>query len=319
MEKVLVIGGLGFVGYHIVNELQSRNYLVNIGSRSAKDDMYAKAPIVHFDLKGMTDEQLESVINDFDHVIFAGGADDRTIPKGNAEAFFYNENVVTCVRLIKICNRKGVKKMIILGSYFSHFNREKPEWKMAEHHVYVKSRKLQQEESEANSDGSTAVVTLELPYIFGATPGRTPLWKPLVKYVKSIPVLFYTSGGTNMVSVESVAQATFGAIEYAKHKDRWIVGGDNISWKDMLGMFSRSLGKKRIVITVPTFIVRFFSSLVSFFFKVSGKQTGLNLFHFISTQSANTYLDTEDSMKVLKYSKSNIQKAIDDTVRSCGY
>lgn len=319
MEKVLVIGGLGFVGYHIVNELQSRNYIVSIGSRSSKEDEYSKAPIVHIDLKGMSDAELKSVLADFNHVIFAGGADDRTIPKGNAEEFFYNENVVPCVRLIKTCNKTGIKKMIILGSYFSHFNREKPEWKMAERHVYVKSRKLQQEETEAISDGSTAVITLELPYIFGATPGRVPLWKPLVKYVKSMPVLFYTSGGTNMVSVESVAQAVNGAIENAVHKDRWIVGGENVSWKEMLGMFSKSLGKKRIIITVPTFLVRFFSFLVSLFFKVSGKQTGLNLYHFISTQTSKTYLNTEDSMNVLKYSKSDIQKAIDDTARSCGY
>jgi nucleoside-diphosphate-sugar epimerase len=190
---------------------------------------------------------------------------------------------------------------------------------MAERHVYVRSRMLQEEETEQNASDRLSVVTLELPYIFGAAPGKTPLWKPLVKYINSMPILFYTSGGTNIVTVEMVAKATVGALENAKHGERWIVGGQNVTWKQMINMFADGLGKKRKVITVPTFIVRFFSFLTMLFFKITGKQSGLNIYHFISTQTAFTYLDTTESKRVLKYADDDLQQSINETVKASGF
>lgn len=316
---VLIIGGQGFVGFHIIRELKANGYLVTIGSRSSVQDEQSIAPIIHLDLKGMADDELISLIKNFDHIVFAGGADDRTIPNENATKFFYNENVVPCVRLAKLCNGLKVEKLIILGSYFAHFNRVRPEWRMAEQHPYVRSRMLQEEETEQNAGDGLSVITLELPYIFGATPGKIPLWKPLVKYINSMPILFYTGGGTNIVSVEMVAKATVGAIENAKHADRWIVGGQNVTWKQMIGMFAKGLGKKRIVITVPSFLVRFFSLLTMIFFKIARKQSGLNIYHFISTQTAFTFLDTNESKKVLKYADDDLQRSINETVKASGY
>jgi nucleoside-diphosphate-sugar epimerase len=158
-----------------------------------------------------------------------------------------------------------------------------------------------------------------LPYIFGSAPGKTPLWKPLVKYINSSPILFYTKGGTNIVSVEMVAKATVGAIEHAKHGEKWIVGGINVTWKEMINMVARSLGKKRSIVTIPSFIVRFFSFLTMIYFRITHKQTGLNLYHFISTQSSLTFLDAEESKKVLKYEDGNLQQSIDETVRASGF
>jgi dihydroflavonol-4-reductase len=318
-NSVLIIGGLGFVGYHIIRELKNKGYHVKIGSRSTLMDEHAEAPIIPIDLKFMKDEELRLILQDFDHVIFAGGADDRTIPKEDAAQFFYNENVVPCVRLAKLCNDLNTQKLIILGSYFTHFNRVRPEWKMADRHVYVRSRMLQEEETIDCSNGKLTVTILELPYIFGAAPNKVPLWKPLVKYINSMPILFYTAGGTNIVSVEMVAKATVGAIEHAKHGDKWIVGGQNVTWKEMIQMFALALGKKRTVITVPTFIVRFFSLLTVGYFKISGKQSGLNIFHFITTQTAQTYLDTDESKRILNYKDDNLQRSINETVIASGY
>lgn len=318
-KQVLLIGGLGFVGYHIIRALRSQGYTVTIGARSLNQKTKAEVPIIHIDLKQMSEAEITSILENFDFVIFAGGADDRTMPNEDAGKFFYNENVLPCVRLAQLCNGLKVEKLIILGSYFAHFNRVKPEWKMAERHVYVHSRMLQEEETEKNADDGLSVITLELPYIFGATPGKIPLWKPLVKYINSMPVIFYTSGGTNIVSVETVAKATVGAIENAKHGERWIVGGDNVSWKQMIKMFAQGLDKKRIVITVPNFIVRFFSFLTMLYFKITGKQSGLNIYHFITTQTDFTYLDTAESKRVLCYEEDDLQRSINETVKASGF
>lgn len=318
MKNVLLIGGFGFIGHHVIRELKSNGYNVMIGTRKLTVD-HQEVPSVLFDLKNMNDNQLIAILKDFQFVIFAGGADDRTMPNEDAAQFFHKENVLPCVRLAQLSKDLGVLKLVILGSYFAHFNRVRPDWKMAERHVYVRSRMLQEEETEKNASDGLSVVTLELPYIFGAAPGKIPLWKPLVKYINSMPFIFYTTGGTNIVSVEMVAKATVGAIENAKHKERWIVGGDNVTWKQMIKMFAKGLGKKRTVITVPTFIVRFFSLLTLGYFKITGKQSGLNIYHFISTQTAFTFLDTAESMKTLHYSNDDMQRSINETIKASGF
>jgi dihydroflavonol-4-reductase len=313
-NEVLVIGGTGFIGYHLIGELKRSGYLPTVGSRSS--DSFPEK-ITHLDLKAMSDDQLRAILRKFDYLIFAGGVDDRTKPDEDASVFFYNGNVVPCVRLALLCRDLPVKKIIILGSYFSHFDRIRPEWKMSARHPYVKSRKLQHEETVVASEGKTGIVTLDLPYIFGSSPGKVPLWKPLVKYIRSSSTIYYPDGGTNIVSVEQVARATVGAIKHADHNESWIVGDRNVSWKELIGLFATAIGKPRTVVTIPTFIVRLFASIYWALSHLFSWRSGLHPFHFVTVQTANTFLDTQLSMARLGYSHADMQKSIEQTVRAC--
>ena len=317
-RKVLVIGGLGFIGYHLVCQLREAGYQVSVGSRTV--GCVESGGALYLDLHSMKDEQLQSILREFRYVIFAGGVDDRSsVPSGDAASFFYAGNVRPCVRLAELCRDLPVQKIVILGSYFAHFNRVRPEWKMAERHPYVRSRKLQHEETVLASQGKSEIVTLDLPYIFGSAPGKTPLWKPLVKYIRNSPIVFYTNGGTNIVSVEQVAKATISAMETASHNESCIIGDQNVTWKELIALFSLALGKKRWVVTVPDCIVRFFALILRIFFCLTCKQSGLDPYHFISTQTANTFLDTQPAMERFRYARADMQKSIQETVRACGY
>jgi dihydroflavonol-4-reductase len=320
MKQVLVIGGKGFIGYHLIHSLKEKGYGVAIASRR-NDSLgdYCGFPIVHVDLATFSDQEIKEVLVKYQVVVFAGGADDRTMPNEPAAPFFYRENVVPCVRLAELGKQVKLEKLIILGSYFTYFNRTRPEWKMAERHPYVRSRVLQQEETIHTAQGVVKVEVLELPYIFGSSPDRIPLWKPLVKYIKSTPLVFYTKGGTAMVGVEEVSKAIIGAIEYEGVECLWQIAAENKSWKEMIKMYGQALGKDRKVVSVPTFLVKFFAWLTRATFKVLGKQSGLDLYHFIDTQTCYTYLDSEHSMKLLNYGKGNLSKSIEDTVKGSGF
>jgi hypothetical protein len=51
------------------------------------------------------------------------------------------------------------------------------------------------------------VMVLELPYIFGAMPGRTPLWKDVfIERFFRAPVICFPRGGTTMIHVRAVAR-----------------------------------------------------------------------------------------------------------------
>ncbi|MDA7501987.1 NAD(P)-dependent oxidoreductase [Chitinophagales bacterium] len=316
-QKVLVIGGLGFIGYHIVNELKQQGFEVEIASRKKKLKQIYKAPVVQVELPAMSDEELLEVLSPYNSIIFAGGADDRSIPQGDVDEFFYNGNVRPCLRIAQLSHKLPINKMIILGSYFSHFARSRPDWKMIERHPYLKSRLQQLEKTIEAASEKLHVSCLEIPYVFGSTPGLTPLWKPLVEYIAKSPIVFYTKGGTNMVAVEQVAQAIAGMLKTKQRRDHWLMVGDNLSWKQLIDLISSAAGKKKTVISLPNFVVRIAALFTKFYFRLKGKNSGLDPYHFIETQTAETFLYDEESPLYLKYDKSDIAKSVGETVRAC--
>lgn len=317
-KKVLIIGGQGFIGFHIVRELQTHNYQVTIGSRS-KTTSNSSAPTIQIDLHDMSDNDIRTIVSNFDFIIFAGGADDRSFPKKPAETYFYNENVIPCTRLVTICKDLEVEKLIILGSYFSYFHRLRPEWQLTEKHPYIKSRVLQHVETVLAAKEKTTIITLEIPYVFGATPNKITLWKPLINYINNWPIVFYSKGGTNIMSVTQVAKATIGVIKHINTNQQIVLGNENVTWKQLIEMIAKSLDKKRIVISIPTFIVKFFAYLTKIYFRIRKKQSGIDVYHFVKVQASKTYIESQPSIKLLNYQKVDMQKTIDETVEACKF
>lgn len=316
--KVLVIGGRGFIGTHILKVLTENGLEVTIAQRSTSSTSESDFPLIHLDLASIAVEALAELLKGFRYVIFCGGADDRTMPIGDAADFFYAENVVPCVKLAEASSAAEVEKMVILGSYFTHFDREVPAWNLAATHPYIRSRQLQQTESIEAAHNGLQVSTIEIPYVFGAAPGKTPLWKPLIDYIRLTPVVFYPKGGTNIMSVQQVAQAVLGVLNVSSYRSHWIVGSQNVSWTQLVQMIAAALGKRRSVILVPTSMVYIAAWLVRLYFTLASKQPGLDLYHFIDVQTAHTFLNVEDSMRELGYEPADMQAAIEETVKACG-
>jgi dihydroflavonol-4-reductase len=318
MKKVLVIGGEGFIGWHIVQTLcRSSRFEVELLSRSPKPNPFPELKLHIYNLWQSEETKVIAFLSNYDYIVFAGGSDERVSIEGKAFDFFYAANVVPCTKLVAWAEKASVQKVIILGSYFTTLNRSFPEWKMTEKHPYVASRVAQQQESIASSSGKTAVVILELPYIFGSVPHKIPLWKPLIDYVKSSYLIFYTEGGTNMVAVETVADAVKGAIESAKHGDCLFVGDENWTWKQMLEEIALNLHKKRKIVTIPNGIVKFFAQIYLIYLKATKKEFGLNPVEFIKTQTESTFLDAKQTQQYLGYDNSDLNIAIAQCVRKC--
>ncbi|MDZ7935049.1 MAG: NAD-dependent epimerase/dehydratase family protein [Emticicia sp.] len=311
MKKVLIIGGEGFIGWHIVGALnRSNRFEVELLSRSPKTNPFPDLKLHEYNIWQSQEVDVIAFLSNYDYVVFAGGSDERVPIVGKASDFFYEANVVPCKKLVSWAEKASVQKVIILGSYFTTLNRNFPQWEMAKNHPYVASRVAQQQESIAASSGNTSVVVLELPYIFGSVPHKIPLWKPLIDYVKSSYLVFYTNGGTNMVAVETVANAVLGAIDLAKHGDCLFVGDENWTWKQMLDEIAQNLQKTRKIITIPDGIVLFFARIYLAYLKIFNKEFGLNPVEFIKTQTEFTFLDAKQTQQYLKYDNSDLSIAV---------
>lgn len=319
--KILVVGNTGFLGYYIVQTLLANGHHVTGVSLTPAPKELPDLPLMRqvlADLNQLSDEELLELLDGMEGLIFAAGVDDRTIPAAPAYPFFHQANVESTRRLMRLARRAGVRKAVILSSYFVYFARLWPEMKLGEKHPYIRSRLEQIDAANEEAGDELNVSFLLLPYIFGVLPGKIPLWKPLVDYIGSrLPWVFYPAGGTAMVSVDEVARAAVAALERGEAGMEYPIVSHNLSWVEFIGGIQKYLGKPKPVFTLPNWLVRQGARFLEFGIRRKGKESGLDPLAFIDLQTRNTFMDPEFSSNLLGYAHGNFDLALKETVEFC--
>lgn len=314
--KVMIIGGTGLLGYHAAHELLERGHQVSILALPPlpAEDLFPPEVQIHLsNFNQLSDGEVEQILLGHDAVVFAAGVDDRVTPKAPANRFFHNHNVKTTQRLVQIARRAGTSCFIILGSYFAYFHRVWPHLELTRHHPYIRSRVEQHEAALEAAGDELVVITLELPYIFGVMPGRLPLWKPLVEYAASPLPLFYPRGGTTCVTVTQVARAIAGAVESGT-PGRYPVGGENLSWTELMSRIAHHSGRRKSVITLPDWLVKAGARLLKSWHALRGKESGLDPVQFIKLQTSHTFIEPESSKSGANDLSDGLDEALRETV-----
>lgn len=320
--RVLVVGGTGFLGYHATLTLLARGHAVTSVSRRPPAPQMQLPPSVAvrtLDSEALDDDGARRLCQGHEALVFAAGADDRTTPPAPAYPFFHRANVETAARLFAAARAAGATRGVLLGSYFAHFDRLWPELALAQHHPYIRSRREQERACQEAAGSSLALAILELPYIFGAMPGRRPLWAPLFGYLARSPLVLYTAGGTNAVSVEDVAQAIAGALERPGATGVHLVGDENLTWPALIARLLRPLGKRRRVLTLPRSLVTLTARAVRLVHRLKGRQAGLDPVEFVKLQTRETFFDPAPARAALGFTGGGLDQAIAATATASGF
>ncbi len=329
MQRVFVVGGTGFLGYHAIQEFLAKGWGVTaLGlppahplNPSVTASGHALYPdtvnIILQNLDAASDEELLALLRGHKALVFAAGLDDRYTPKKPAYPRFYKANVESLRRLLILAKKAGVKRTVVLGSYFAHFNHLWLELKLAERHPYIRSR-LEQEKAATSIPGLDGMV-LELPYIFGALPipGWKPLWTPLVKYIRFSRIILYMKGGTACISARTVGRAILAAVERGEAGMVYPIGQENLTWTQMLTRLARADGRTLKVVTLPTWAIKLGMFGVLLIHKLQRKESGLNMGYFAQLQTAETFLDPQPSKEALGYQTGSLDEAFQETVEAC--
>jgi dihydroflavonol-4-reductase len=318
--RIFIIGGTGFIGSHTVLRALEEGYEVSILNRSLSE-IPGLFPGTVKTYKGdaalLPEEKMEEMLRNHDVLVYAFGADDSYLPATPAYSYFHLYNVETTARICRCAKKARVKRIVILGSYFCHFNRVWPEMRLAEYHPYIRSRVEQEKIAIENSSPDLEIMVLELPYIFGVAKGRVPLWKPLVDYVLSGMPLFYMNGGSNMISVKSVAEAVLGAIKWGKGGECYAIGDRNLSWRELLNKILFYGKKNKTVKIVPDWLIKAIGAIVQFMIFLQRKESGLNPRMFMRVQTKETFFDPAPAQKALHFQGGGLDEAVSDTVIAC--
>lgn len=307
------------MGTFISNELISCGYKVStitLPPLPAKESIPKFSNIYTADLFSLSDKEIKKIIKKMDAVIYAAGLDDRVMVKKPAYPKFLKANVTQCSRFLDLAKEAGVKKAVILGSYFTYMHKKFPKLKLTAVHPYINSRNIQLQSVLKKNCSTFQTMVLELPYIFGAIPGKTPIWKPLVTYLNKGPVsLFPRFGGTAVVSVQQTAKACVTAVETLSGGKAYPVFSANFTWSRFISIILKSLNKKKLVLHLPKFMFRLYGSMVGNKHKKKGMESGLDLARLADIQYKKAFIRQEDSP--FNLSSEDLNQVFLDTINEC--
>ena len=327
-KKLLILGGTGFLGYYTTMLALKKGY--EVGSISLDDvnleGWYPKEVKVQFtDLFETDEDTLVKMMKGYDYMIYSVGPDDRETPKAPAYDYFHRRLVVECAKCFRAAERAGIKKAACFNSYFAYFARRNPELKLEEKHPYVRCR-VEQAKLLNEQKKKMEVVVLEFPYIFGVMPERMPIWKSvfLDRYANGHKRIFFPKGKTTMTSVEHIAEAAIGAIEYGKDGERYPVGDENQSFDFMLNtMTGAVLPKPRKIIHPAKWMCKMGGNMVAKAEKKQGNEPGLNLgliMKEIMCSDTASCIEPEVLDKVaaeLHMTRGGLKESIEKTMHRC--
>lgn len=240
--KVLIVGGTGMIGTHFATHLREQGDDVTLAARSEPEagTVAAEFPVLFGDYSagGFTADDLAP----FDGIAFAAGNDIRHLPRGVDTAEFWERTQIGGVpRFAALAKKAGVRRFVQIGSYYHQVQPE-----LVQTNEYVRARALADERMRALADADFAACTLNPPSILGVIPGA-PL-KRIARFVRwadgekpEVPN-FAPAGGTNYMSVRSLAQATAGALHGGEAGKAYLVGDANWSFREYFQAFFDAAG-----------------------------------------------------------------------------
>lgn len=319
MENVFITGGSGFIGGNIVKKLLSRKYKVKVLIRDYRN-------LLHYDWK----DEIEIVYGDIlEPESFKGQMDNCSIVIHSAAliAFWnrlwnkvYKVNVEGTRNIINEAKKTKCRKFVHISSVATIGYGENNEpinenhlYNWSKHNICYMETKKQAEEEVLNASKNGLNATIVNPanvWGVGDYRGRRT---PVLKVLK-LGFPFYVNSGTNFVDVDAVTDATINAIELGKKGEKYILGGENLTIKDFLGIIAEELNVRKPFIPIPRFPIVMASYLQEFLGRitnVSPKPAASQLCFL----GKGIYYDSTKAIKELKMPFIPFKECIKKTIR----
>lgn len=278
--KPIVIGGSGYLGRHVVAVLRERGHEVTVFARGDAPGL----PEGVVQVKGdYLNADWESVLPGHDSVVFATGADDRTVPRKPAAPYFHEHNVGALRRLLDAAKSTGVRQAVVHGSYFMALGL-RPEL-----HPYVASRAEQQ---RVAAEAGLPCAVLQIPFVFGHTEHRPNMFAvalPWLRGAAKVPLLA-PPGGTAVVSARAVGEATVNALGL---EGAFPVAQANLTWRELISELAVGAGHPRPhqVRKLPAGLLSAGMRAAELVNALRGRESGLRFRYFAPVFCSEMFVD----------------------------
>ncbi|PWT92729.1 MAG: NAD-dependent dehydratase [Acidobacteria bacterium] len=268
--KVLVTGGNGFVGAHLVRELLANGEeVVCLLRKTSRADNLKGLPIqtAYGDVKDLSSIR-ESMRNCFG--VYHCAADYRLWCKTPAE--MYATNVEGTRNVLQAAFEQGVKRVVYtstvgcLGLTYNGKAADETTPVSFSEMIgdYKKSKFLAEREAEAWSQKGLAIVIVNPSTPIGDLDLKpTPTGKMIVDFLKG-KMFGYVETGMNLIDVNDVARGHIAAMKSGKVGEKYILGNRNLTLKAIFDLLSKVSGVRSPDKQVPHWVAETYARVENF-------------------------------------------------------
>ena len=176
---------------------------------------------------------------------------------------------------------------------------------------HTSKRRAEEEVMKGVSNGLDAVI-VNPGWIFGPF-GNSFQGSEFVEKVRRSRIIPCFRGGICAVHVSDVIDGILSALKQGRNGERYILGGENISFHRIAELSAECLGLKRIFIPVPSFVTGMMAKIFEMINKFTGKRPYLT---FDEHRYVNRYhyYDSSKAMRELQYKYLSFKKIVEEYI-----
>lgn len=265
MEKkmVFVTGGNGFIGSRVVRHLLQCGYAVRCLLRSSSNTSRIDGLLVERHIGDIRDlEIIKEGVKGCSGIIhlacisnwadIQSGQIEDVVLKGTQNVLnaAMSEGNIRTVYVSSLTAVNGTSQPTVLNEE-SPFTLPK-----SKEYIYARMKKEAEQICFQKANEGQHISIVNPGEVYGPEDDTMVTSGNLIDFAKSNPVLV-CYGGTGVVHVEDVAAGIVAAMERGNVGERYILSGDNLTFKQLAELTLQLLGQNKKVITLPNGLISF--------------------------------------------------------------
>jgi dihydroflavonol-4-reductase len=318
-KKILVTGGTGFLGTHIVRQLIDEGEK-NLRVMASSVPAWMKDAGVEAAEGSVTNKtNVAEAVRNVSAIYHLAGK----VSRDNNDAAQMNKIHIEGTRILcEAAKEAGVKTFLLASSSGTIAVSETEEVKdetyptpleIISRWAYYASKFYQEKTALENFDGKgLKLVILNPSLLLGAGDERLSSTKPVLDFMaRKIPLT--PSGGLNFVDARDAAAAFITALENGKHQEKYLLGAVNYSFVEFFGRLERLTGVSAPMLRLPKKLAVSGSNLIESLFKNWNKTSPIQPKE-VEQAEHFWYFDSDKAERELNFTPRDPNETLQDTI-----
>jgi nucleoside-diphosphate-sugar epimerase len=321
--KIFITGGTGFIGTRLTERLVSENHEVTVLTRNISAVSFTgneKVALIKGDLFNI--EAILKGMKDCDWVFHLAA---WAKPSYKDPSIVTGINIDGTINVFEAALASNVKKVVFTstGGTMSYSHDAKPVDESTNqdpqlHTLYEKTKAEAEKIAFEYSKKGLYVVTVNPTRVYG--PGKltesNSMTKIIRMYISGVWRIIPGDGRSigNYVFIDDVVAGHILAARYGKSGERYILGGENHTFRDLFDIVGKMSGKRRILVNLPAGLMKGIIKLAVFISGITGSPPAITM-DWLDKYLKNWNMSSEKAIKELGYKITPLAEGVTRTIQ----
>ena len=318
MTPVLVTGGSGFIGQHLVSALLARGHRVRV--LDLRCPTRAPSDVQYIDGSVLDPAVVDEALIDVEEVYHLAGLPGMWMPDKND---FHNVNCGGTEIMLAAARKRGVSRFLHCSTESILFHPERSGETAAEDILlpadampgaYTRSKALAEHRAiEAAASGFPVVIGTPTMPVGAHDHNLTPP-AAMLRHFLDRRLHLYLDFIVNLVDVRDVASGLILAMERGRIGHRYIFGGESIRLKKILRLVGAISGRRPLSVPVPAKIAEISAGMLEFVADHVTRRPPTGTAEGVRIALRSTELSIEKARRELGYAPRPVEPALRETL-----